>query len=94
MQIQDTQIQNTAHDKVLERPDMWYIFRKRIVQGYLNKTHMCQTRKYKNTYTKYINTQIQHMTKCQKDPTLGCFSKTLFQKKIRAIPSHIPLECI
>ena len=25
---------------------------------------------------------------------LGCFSKTLFQKKIRAIPSRTPLGCI
>ena len=25
---------NTAYDKVPERPTMWYIFEKRIVQGY------------------------------------------------------------
>ena len=25
---------NTAYDKVPERPNMWYIFEKRIVQGY------------------------------------------------------------
>ena len=33
----NTQIQkytNTAYDKVPERPNMWYIFEKRIVQGY------------------------------------------------------------
>ena len=28
---------------------------------------------------------------CQKIPLVGCFSKTLFQKKIRAIPSRTPL---
>ena len=26
---------NTAYDKVPERPNMWYIFEKRVVQGYL-----------------------------------------------------------
>ena len=25
---------NTAYDKVPERPNMWYIFEKKIVQGY------------------------------------------------------------
>ena len=25
---------NTAYDEVPERPNMWYIFEKRIVQGY------------------------------------------------------------
>ena len=25
---------NTAYDKVPERPNMWYIFEKRIFQGY------------------------------------------------------------
>ena len=25
---------NTAYDEVTERPNMWYIFEKRIVQGY------------------------------------------------------------
>ena len=25
---------NTAYDKVPEKPNMWYIFEKRIVQGY------------------------------------------------------------
>ena len=42
MQIQkykytNTQIHkytNTAYDEVPERPNMWYIFEKRIVQGY------------------------------------------------------------
>ena len=29
----------------------------------------------KNTNTKYTNTQIQHTTKCQKDPTCGIFLK-------------------
>ena len=36
-QIQKIQIQNTqktAYDEVPERPNKWYIFEKRIVQGY------------------------------------------------------------
>ena len=76
-----------------ERPNMWYIFEKRIVQGYQQKNSMCQTCKYKNTniqihkYTniqkhKYTNTQIQHMTKCQKDPTCAIFLKRVLFKDI------------
>ena len=37
IQITNTQIHkytNTAYDEVPERPNMWYIFEKRIVQGY------------------------------------------------------------
>ena len=32
--IQIHKYTNTAYDKVPERPNMWYIFEKRIVQGY------------------------------------------------------------
>ena len=34
-QIQKYKCTNTAYQKVPERPNMWYIFEKRIVQGYL-----------------------------------------------------------
>merc|ERR1712055_836468 len=58
----------TAYDKVPERPNMCYIFEKRLVQGY-QKLHSrvpnSQIQKYK-----YTNTQIQHMTNCQKDPKI------------------------
>ena len=30
----NTKYTNTAYDEVPERPNMWYIFEKRIVQGY------------------------------------------------------------
>ena len=30
----NTKYTNTAYDAVPERPNMWYIFEKRIVQGY------------------------------------------------------------
>merc|ERR1712208_277274 len=64
---------NTAYDEVLEGPNMWYIFEKRIVQGYQKLySHVpnAQIQKYK-----YTNTQIQHITKYQKDPTCGIFLK-------------------
>ena len=47
---------NTAYDEVPERPNMWYIFEKRIVQGYQKLySHVpnAQIQKYK-----YTNTQI------------------------------------
>ena len=35
---------NTAYDEVPERPNMWYIFEKRIVQGYQKLySHTIQT---------------------------------------------------
>ena len=56
---------NTVYDEVPERPNMWYIFEKRIVQGY-QKMYLhvptAQTQKYKNAIHKYSinarNTQI------------------------------------
>ena len=50
---------------------------------------MCQTRNYKNTNTKYTNTQIQYMTKCQKDPTCGIFLKCRLFKDIK---NDIPMS--
>ena len=53
--IQNTQIHkytNTAYDEVPERPNMWYIFEKRIVQGYQKLySHVpnAQIQKYKFT---------------------------------------------
>ena len=35
----NTKYTNKAYDKVSERPNMWYIFEKRIVQGY-QKLHL------------------------------------------------------
>ena len=49
---------------------------------------MCRKHKYKNTNTKYTNTQIQHMTKCQKDLTCGIFLKTGLFKDIK---NYIPM---
>ena len=72
---------NTAYDEVPERPNMWYIFEKRIVQGYqklYSHVPKAQIQKYK-----YANTQIQHMTKCQKDTTGGIFLKRGLFKDIK-----------
>ena len=91
---QTHQYTNTAYDKVPERPNMWYIFEKRIVQGY----HKCyshvskaQIQKYKNANTqihKHTNTQIQHMTKCQKNPTCGISLKRGLFKDIK---NYVPM---
>merc|ERR1712050_636048 len=72
---------NTAYDEVSERPNMWYIFEERIVQGlqklYSDVSNM-QIQKYKYTHTK-----IQHMIKCQKHPTCGIFLKRGLFKDIK-----------
>merc|ERR1711981_136084 len=80
-QIQIHKYTNTAHDEVPERPNMWYIFEKRIVQGYQKLySHVpnAQIQKYK-----YTNIQIQHITKYQKDPTCGIFLKRGLFKDIK-----------
>ena len=58
---------NKAHDKVPERPNMLYIFEKRIVQGY-QKWHSHESNRQISKYKFTIN-------KCQKDPTCGIFLK-------------------
>ena len=65
------------------------IFLKRgLFKDTKNYIPMCQTQKYKNTNTKYTNTQIQYMTKCRKDPTCGIFLKRgLFED----IKNYIPM---
>ena len=80
-QIQIHKYTNTAYDEVPERPNMWYIFEKRIVQGYQKLySHVpnAQIQKYK-----YTNTQIQHMMKYQKDPICGIFLKRGLLKGIK-----------
>ena len=63
----------TCHIFLPERPNMWYIFEKRIVQGYQKLySHVPNTQIQKYKYT---NTQIQQMTNCQKDPTCRIFLK-------------------
>merc|ERR1711981_552453 len=85
-QIQIHKYTNTAHDEVPERPNLWYIFEKRIVQGYqklYSHVPKAQIQKYKYKIHKYTNTQIQHMTKYQKDPACGIFLKRGLFKDIK-----------
>ena len=52
----NTKYTNTAYDEVPERPNMWYIFENRIVQGYQKLyPHVpnTQIQKYKNTNRAY-----------------------------------------
>ena len=59
---------NTAYDEVPERPNMWYIFEKRIVQGYQKSySHVSNTQlqKYKVKIHKYTNTQAQTQIQIQ-----------------------------
>ena len=68
------------------RPCKPYIFWKLLVQRYQNwyyQVSHAQIHKYK-----YTNTQIQHMTKCQKDPTCGIFLKRGLFKDIK---NYIPM---
>ena len=72
-----------------ERPNMWHIFEKRIVQGYPKRYSHVSNTQLQNTHTqKYTNTQIQHITKCQKDPTYSIFLKRGLFKDIK---NYIPL---
>ena len=60
------------------------IFLKRgLFKDIKNYIPTYRTHKYKNTNTKYTNTQIQHMTKCQKDQTSGIFLKRGLFKDIK-----------
>ena len=68
------------------RPYKLYIFWKLLVQGYQNwyyQVSHTQIHKYKDT-----NTQIQHMKKCQKDPTCGIFLK---RRLFKGIKNDIPM---
>ena len=70
-----------------ERPNMWYIFEKRIVQGYQKLySHLSNAQIQK---IQIPITQIQHMTECQKDPTCGTFFKRgLFKDFIPMCQTH------
>ena len=72
-QYTNTQIHkytNTAYDKVPERYNMWYIFEKRIVQGYQRSySHVpnAQIHKYKYEIHKYTNTAYDEVQERPKD---------------------------
>ena len=58
---------NTTYDEVPERPNMWYIFEKRIVQGY-EKGYSCvsNAKMQKIQIHKYTNAQIHKYTNTHK----------------------------
>ena len=66
----NTQIQHMTNCQ--KNPPCGIFLKRGLFKDVQNDIPMCQKRKYKNTNTqrhKYTHTQIQHMTKCQKDPT-------------------------
>ena len=76
--IQIHKYTNTAFDKVPERPNMWYIFEKRIFQGYqklYSHVPTAQIQKYKYKIHKYTNTAYD---KVPERPNMWC----IFEKKI------------
>ena len=74
--------------KCQKHPTCGIFLKRGLFKDIKNDIPMCQTRKYKNTNTKYTNTQIQHKTKCQKDPACGIFLERGYQKDIK---NHIPM---
>ena len=55
---------NTAYGEVPKRPSMWYIFEKRIVQGYQKlyfHVPKAQIQKYKYKIHKYTNTEYDEV---------------------------------
>ena len=75
----NTQIQHIT--KCQKDPPCGIFLKRGLFKDVKNDIPMCQKRKYKNTNTqilKYTNTQIQHMTKCQKKPTMWY----IFEKRI------------
>ena len=56
---------NTAYNEVSERPNMWHIFEKRIVQGYqkwYSRVSNMQIQKYKYKIHKYTNTAYDEVS--------------------------------
>ena len=80
----NTQIQRIT--KCRKDPTNGIFLKRGLFKGIKNYITMCQTHKYKNTNTqthKYTNTQIQHITKCQKDPPCGIFLKRGLFKDVK-----------
>ena len=74
--------------KRLKDPTLGTFLKRGLFEDIKNYILMCRTHKYKNTDTKYTNTQIQPMTKCQKDPTCGIFLK---RGLFKGIKNYIPM---
>ena len=87
----NTQIQHMTNCQ--KDPACAIFFKIGLFKNFKSDIPVCQTHKYKNTNTKntntkYTNTQIQHMTKCQKDPACGIFLKRGLFKDFK---NYIPM---
>ena len=69
--------------KCQKHPTCGIFLTRGLFKDVKNYIPMCQTRNYKNTNTKYTNSQIQHMMKCQKEPKRCIFLKKGFFKDIK-----------
>ena len=69
-----TKYTNTAYDKVPERPNMWYIFVKRIVQG------------YQKSYSHVSNAQMQNKVP-ERLNMWGIFEKAILQRYLLSFHS-------
>ena len=67
-----------------ERPSMCIFLERGLFKDIKNHIPMCWIHKYKKT-----NTQIKHITKCQKDPIYNCVNgvKVLMTKRLLHWPS-------
>ena len=85
----NTQIQHIT--KCQKDPPCGIFLKRGLFKDVKNDIPMCQKRKYKNTNTqmhKHTNTQIQHITKCQKNPTCGISLKRGLFKDIK---NYVPV---
>ena len=69
--------------KCQKDPTCGTFLKRGLFKDIKNDIPLCQKWKYKNTNTKYTNTQIQYMTKCKKDPTCRIFLKRGLLKDIK-----------
>ena len=87
---------NTAYDEVPEIPNMWYIFEKRIVQGYQKLySHVSNAQIQKIKIHKYTNTANTANDEVPEDPTCNIFLKRGFFKDIKDdIPTLYATSCM
>ena len=69
--------------KCQKDPTCGIFFKRGLFKDIKNDIQKCGTHKYKNTNTKYTNTQIHHIKKHQKDPICGIFLKRGLFKGIK-----------
>ena len=81
---------NTAYEEVPERPNMWYIFEKRIVQGYQRlyfHVPNAQRQKYNYKIHKYTNTAYDEVPK---RPNMWYIFEKRIVQGYQKLFSHVP----